>query len=119
MERITSDWTNWFYHIHPDAVGDGGIGLKSKALQKREHVLDELCRFEIVNKHRNAFAWNYSLGRAFWIFFLTLLLFSSLFNMLGMHPMKDTGAELSRELKLGLVEILKSQPYGDFMRERY
>ena len=68
-------------------------------------MLDELCRFEIVDKHRSAFAWNYSINRAALVFCLTLLLTTSLFNMLGMHPMKDSGAELSRELKQVLVHL--------------
>jgi len=104
MERIVSDWTNWFYYIHHETAVGEGVGVKSKAQQKRERVLDELCRFEVVEKHRNAFAMNYSLGKMCWIFFLTLTLFLSLFNMLGMHPLKDAGAELSNELKIGLVD---------------
>lgn len=104
MRKISSDWLNWFYYIHKESAVGEGMGVKSKAQQKRERVLDELCRFEIVEKHRNAYAMNYSLGRMCWITFLTLALFVGLFNMLGMHPLKDTGAELSNELKIGLVD---------------
>ena len=77
---------------------------KSGACRKRELVLEELCRFQPVDKNRKQFAYRRALNEAFVNLVLTVLLIYTIFNMLGMNALWNSGSDLNAEIRKSLVD---------------